>query len=98
MRKPLIHTFSRELAQLHALPVCSMGNKMNREDCVQLQDCNLIGVTEMWWDNSCNWNVAVVGYKLSRKARLGEQQALYVRQQWEHIELYLGMGQLRGCG
>ena len=34
----------------------------------------------------------MVGYRRSRKARLGQQHALYVREQQERLELCLGIG------
>lgn len=51
----------------------SMGNIRN-EICVQrLQVYSLIGITEMWWDGSHDWSVALVGYRVFREDRIGIQ-------------------------
>lgn len=43
---------------------CSIANKQeDLEVCVQLKDCSLIGVTEMWWDSPHNWSAALEGYR-----------------------------------
>ena len=47
-----------------------MGNE--QEDlgiCMQLQGCDLIGITEMWCDSSHDWNAVMDGYRLFRKVR-----------------------------
>lgn len=42
-----------------------MGNKhAELEICVHLQDHDIAGITEIWWDGSHNWNVTVEGYRL----------------------------------
>ena len=61
-------------AQLKCLytNVQSMGNKQEElQVCVCLQGCDVIGITEAWWDDSYDWNVGIDEYKLLRKDRLG---------------------------
>ena len=49
-----------------------MGNKHKEpEMCVQLQGYDLVGITETWRDGSHDWSVAMEGYRLFRKDRLG---------------------------
>ncbi|GAB0187672.1 hypothetical protein GRJ2_001232500 [Grus japonensis] len=72
-----------------------MGNKQEElETCVCLQGCDLIGITETWWDSSYDWSVGMEGYRLFRKDRQGRQGggiALYANDQLERMELHLGM-------
>ncbi|GAB0179529.1 hypothetical protein GRJ2_000418200 [Grus japonensis] len=72
-----------------------MGNKQEElETCVCLQGCDLIGITETWWDSSYDWSVGMEGYRLFRKDRQGRRGggvALYVNHQLECMELCLGM-------
>ncbi|GAB0186968.1 mitochondrial enolase superfamily member 1 [Grus japonensis] len=56
--------------------------------CVCLQGYDIIGITEMWWDSSCDWSVGMEGY---RQGRQGGGIALYVNDQLECMELHLGM-------
>ena len=53
------------------------------EVCVQLQSSELIGIMQTWWDSSHDWSAVVDGYRLLRKDRLGQQEAitLYMGQQ-----------------
>jgi len=37
------------------------------EVTVVLENCDVLAVTETWWDDSHDWNVAVDGYKLFRR-------------------------------
>ena len=62
--------------------------------CTCLQDYDLTGITEMWWDGSCDWSVGMEGYKPFRKDRQERQGggvAPYVNDQLECMELCLGM-------
>ncbi|GAB0205316.1 mitochondrial enolase superfamily member 1 [Grus japonensis] len=72
-----------------------MGNKQEElETCVCLQGYDLIGITETWWDSSCDWSVGMEGYRLFRKDRQGRRGgdvALYVNEQLECMDLHLGM-------
>ncbi|GAB0179991.1 hypothetical protein GRJ2_000464400 [Grus japonensis] len=72
-----------------------MGNKQGElETCVCLQGYDLIGITETWWDSSCDWSVGMEGYRLFRKDRQGRRGGgitLYVNDQLECMELHLGM-------
>ncbi|GAB0180798.1 hypothetical protein GRJ2_000545100 [Grus japonensis] len=84
-------------AQLKCLYVnaWSMGDKQEElETCVCLQGCDLIGITETWWDSSYDWSVGMEGYRLFRKDRQGRRGGgitLYVNDQLECMELHLGM-------
>ena len=59
-----------------------MGNKQEElEAIVLLQCCDLIAVTETWWDESHDWSVAINGYRLFRRDRQGKRGggiALYI--------------------
>ncbi|KAK4832250.1 hypothetical protein QYF61_021602 [Mycteria americana] len=49
-----------------------MGNKQQElEAIVQQEKCDIVAVTETWWDDSCNWSAAMDGYKLFRRQRQG---------------------------
>lgn len=73
------------LACLSLSDARSMGNKhIVLDRCVQLQGYSPAGITEIWWDGSHDWRVAMEGYELFRKDRMGRQGggvALYVREQ-----------------
>ena len=48
----------------------SMGNKQEKlEAKVLLESYDLIAITETWWDESHDWNVALDGYRLFRRDR-----------------------------
>ena len=34
-----------------------------------LETCDVVAITETWWDDSHDWNVAINSYKLFRKDR-----------------------------
>jgi len=38
-----------------------------------LQRCDLIGITEMWWDGFYDWSVGMEGYRVFRKDRQGQR-------------------------
>lgn len=63
----------------------SMGNEQEESEvCLRLQDYDLFGITEMWWDGSHSWSVAIAGYRHFRKNRpewQGCAVALYVTEQ-----------------
>jgi len=73
----------------------SMGNKQEKlELCTYLWGYDVIGITEMWWDNFYDWSIGMEGYRLFRKDRQGRRGggvALYVKDQLECMELRLGM-------
>lgn len=57
--------------QMHR--VC-IGNKQEAlEICACLQSYDLIGIREMWWGGSQDWNVEMEGYGFFRKDRQGRQ-------------------------
>ncbi|RMC14259.1 hypothetical protein DUI87_09350 [Hirundo rustica rustica] len=61
----------------------SMGNKEEeREAMVQQQSCDVVAITETWWDESHGWSTALDGYKLFRRDRKGGRGggvALYIK-------------------
>ena len=61
----------------------SMGDKQNElELLIHEGKYDLIGITETWWDDSHDWNIAIVGYnsfKKNRRNRKGGGVALYVK-------------------
>jgi len=75
-------------AQLKCLytSVWSMGNKQEElQVCGWLQGYDVIGITEIWWDDFHNWNVGIDVYKLLRKDRQeirGGCVALYIMTNW----------------
>lgn len=82
----------------------SVGNKPEElHICLQLQGYGFIGVTEVWWDSSWDWSVAMYVYSSSGKTGAGKTRCriiLYVRDQWECVELCTGteLSQLRAYG
>ena len=60
-----------------------MGNKQNElELLIPEGKYDLIGITETWWDDSHDLNIAIVGYnsfKKNRRNRKGGGVALYVK-------------------
>lgn len=49
---------------------CSMENKQDElEAMVHLENCDLIAIAEMWWDESQNWSMMIKGYKLYGRDR-----------------------------
>jgi len=49
----------------------SMGNKQEElEAIVLLESYDLVAITETWWDESHDWNVALHGSSLFRRDRL----------------------------
>ncbi|PKU36737.1 nipped-b-like protein [Limosa lapponica baueri] len=50
----------------------STGNKQEElEATMLLESYDIVAITETWWDESYNWNVAIEGYKLFRSDRRG---------------------------
>ena len=75
---------------------CSMGNKQEEwETAVHLENYDLAAITEIWWDDSHNWNTTTEGYKLFRrdmKCR-SEGIALYTEECTDCEELPLRNGE-----
>jgi len=66
----------RSIAHLKCIytNACSMGNKQKElKAIVQLENCDIVAITETWWDNLHNWSAAVDGYKLARRDRQGKE-------------------------
>ena len=52
----------------------SMGNKQEELEAIVQQDrCDLVAITETWWDNSHDWSAAMDGYKIFRRDRQGRR-------------------------
>jgi len=39
------------------------------EATMLLESCDLVAITETWWDKSHDWSVAINGYRLFRRDR-----------------------------
>ncbi|TRZ10812.1 hypothetical protein HGM15179_016281 [Zosterops borbonicus] len=67
----------------------SMGNKQEElEATVQQQSCDVVAITETWWDDSQSWSTALDGYKLfrrDRKGRRGGGVARYIKKAFDAI-------------
>ncbi|KAK4825828.1 LOW QUALITY PROTEIN: hypothetical protein QYF61_002951 [Mycteria americana] len=51
-----------------------MGNKQEElEAIMQLENYDIVAITETWWDDSHNWSAALDGYKLFRRDRQGRR-------------------------
>ncbi|GAB0179537.1 T-cell activation Rho GTPase-activating protein-like [Grus japonensis] len=77
---------------------CSMGKKQQElEAIVQLENYDIVAITETWWDDSHNWAAAVDGYKLFRRDRQGRRGggvALYVKECFDCLEPNGGDGRV----
>ncbi|KAK4818855.1 hypothetical protein QYF61_020074 [Mycteria americana] len=80
-------------AQLKCLytNACSMGNKQEElEAIVHQENCDIVAITETWWDDLHKWSAAMDGYKLFRRDRRGRRGggvALYIRECLDSLEL-----------
>ncbi|PKU40554.1 rna-directed dna polymerase from mobile element jockey-like [Limosa lapponica baueri] len=76
----------------------SMGNKQEElEAIVQPESYDVVAITETWWDESNDWSATMDGYKLLRRDRQGRRgggMALYVREDYDCVELTEGNGKL----
>ncbi|PKU34213.1 hypothetical protein llap_15484 [Limosa lapponica baueri] len=75
-----------------------MGNKQEElEAIVRHESYDVVAITEMWWDESHDWSAAMDGYKHFRRDRQGRRGggvALYVREDYECVELTEGNGRI----
>ncbi|TRZ23325.1 hypothetical protein HGM15179_003791 [Zosterops borbonicus] len=66
-----------------------MGNKQGElEVMVQQQSCDVVTITETWWDDSHSWSTALHGYRpfrRNRKGRRGGGVALYIKKAFDTI-------------
>ncbi|KAK4805648.1 hypothetical protein QYF61_022406 [Mycteria americana] len=70
----------------------SMGNKQELEATLLLESFDLVAITETLWDESCDWHVAINGYRLFRRDRRGRSGGgvvLYTKKWIESKELSL---------
>lgn len=50
-----------------------MGNKQELKAMMLLEKHDVVASTELWWDDSPDWNVAINGYKLFRRISRGRR-------------------------
>ena len=58
-------------------------NQEELETLAQSQSYDIIGISEIWWEESCDWSTMMDGYTLSRRDRQGRQGgevALYIKE------------------
>lgn len=74
------HSLPRDKGQMafHLKCLCSstcrLGNKLEERELHLHSHCyNAIGITETWWESSCDGSPAVVRYRLSGKAEGAEK-------------------------
>ena len=83
----------RPMAQLKCTctNTCIMSNKQEKlEAIVQQVNCDLVAITETWWNCSHRWSAAVEGYELfrrNRQGRRGSGMALSFRECFDVAEL-----------
>ena len=86
----------RPMAQLKCTctNTCIMSNKQEKlEAIVQQVNCDLVAITETWWNCSHRWSAAVEGYELfrrNRQGRRGSGMALSFRECFDVAELSVG--------
>ncbi|KAF4797296.1 hypothetical protein TURU_075386 [Turdus rufiventris] len=54
------------------------------------QSCDVVAVTETWWDDSHSWSTALDGHRLfrrDRKGRRGGGVALYMREAFDAMDV-----------
>ncbi|RMB92461.1 hypothetical protein DUI87_31103 [Hirundo rustica rustica] len=64
------------------------GAQEELEAMVQQQSCDVVAITETWWDESRGWSTARDGYKLFRRDRKGQRGggvALYIKRALDTI-------------
>ncbi|KAJ7415274.1 hypothetical protein BTVI_38760 [Pitangus sulphuratus] len=67
----------------------------------QSQKFDITGISETWWDESCDWSALLDGYRLCRKdmqGRRGRGVALRVIEGLECMELTVGNGTVENSG
>ncbi|KAF4796463.1 hypothetical protein TURU_083985 [Turdus rufiventris] len=73
-----------------------MRNKQEElEVLVRSKKCDVTGISETWWDESCDWSAMLDSYKLFRRERQGRQggeMAYCVMKRLECTELAVGDG------
>ncbi|KAK4806215.1 hypothetical protein QYF61_001138 [Mycteria americana] len=66
---------------------CSMRNKQDElEALVSSQSYDVIGISEIWWNESHDWSAGMEGYRLFRRDRQGRRGggvALYVTERFD---------------
>ncbi|KAJ7399311.1 hypothetical protein BTVI_116089 [Pitangus sulphuratus] len=77
----------------------SMRNKQDKlEVLAQCHRFDIIGISDTWWDETCDWNALLDSYRLFRRDRQGTRGggvALYVIEGLECMELTVGNGTVR---
>ncbi|GAB0206625.1 mitochondrial enolase superfamily member 1 [Grus japonensis] len=73
---------------------CSMRNKQEELEALAQSQCyDVIGISETWWEESCDWCAVMDGYRLFRRDRQGRRGggvALYVTEGLDCTELSVG--------
>jgi len=68
-----------------------MGIKQEELEAIeQLENYDIVAITETWWGDLCNWSAAMDVYKLSRRDRQGRRGsgvALCVKECFDSLEL-----------
>ncbi|XP_040977464.1 uncharacterized protein LOC121232961 [Aquila chrysaetos chrysaetos] len=52
----------------------------NKQDELEAQNYDIIGISETWWNESHDWSAGMEGYRLFRRDRRGGGVTLYVRE------------------
>jgi len=61
------------LSEMSLHQCMQQGNKHKElEICVQVQDHDLIAITETWWDVSHDWNAVIDGYISGKTGQQGK--------------------------
>ncbi|KAJ7407222.1 hypothetical protein BTVI_63707 [Pitangus sulphuratus] len=59
---------------------------------------DIIGISETWWNETCDWSALLDSYRLfrrDRQGRRGEGVALYLIEELEHMDLTVGNGTVK---
>ncbi|GAB0177896.1 hypothetical protein GRJ2_000254900 [Grus japonensis] len=68
-----------------------MRNKQEELEALAQSQCyDIIGISETWWEESCDWRAVMDGYRLFRRDRQGRRsggEALYVTEGLDYTEL-----------
>ena len=68
-------------------------NQEELETLAQSQSYDIIGISEIWWEEPCDWSTMMDGYTLSRRDRQGRQGgevALYIKEGLDCTALAVG--------
>ena len=78
-----------------------MGNKQEElEAIVCSESYDIVAISETWWNYSHSWSAVMEGYWLLKRDRLGRKGggvALYIKKDYECVEMMVMIG-LRAYG